>query len=233
MSETTYYAIGDIHGELEKLSRLYELIAEDAAKSDAPTMLVHLGDLIDRGPDSRGVVELVMAMHEATHCLTIQGNHEAMLLSAYDKPMGVSYWTGNGGEETLASYQRVNGETEDWRTTIDKSHINWMRQLPVLWRDDARKIVFVHGGIDPLHYPNCTDEVKLWTRSSHFFDTAQWPPRPELDGILVVHGHTPTENSRPDVRAQRINVDTGACFGGPLTCVVLSAGEAPRFLTSA
>jgi serine/threonine protein phosphatase 1 len=97
-------------------------------------------------------------------------------------------------------------------------------------RDEQRKLVFVHGGIDPKMFPNCSDEIRMWTRSEKFFRSARWPDRHELKNILVVHGHTPTDDFEPDLQPRRINIDTGACFGGPLTSVVLAPGEPPRFL---
>jgi serine/threonine protein phosphatase 1 len=232
MSETIYYAIGDIHGEAERLVQLYEYIAEDAARFDAPSMIVHLGDLIDRGPDSRAVVDLAMQMEAAGAAITIKGNHEEMMLNAYDNAGARSlHWpeTG-GGDETILSYQEANGLKDDWREAIDGAHLRWLRALPVQFHDEARNILFVHAGINPALYPNCPDEVKLWTRTSAFFESEDWPERPELEGLMVVHGHTPTDDSEPEVRANRINVDTGACYGGWLTCVVLAPGEPPRFL---
>jgi serine/threonine protein phosphatase 1 len=97
-------------------------------------------------------------------------------------------------------------------------------------RDEPRGLVFVHGGIDPWRFPNCTDEVKMWTRSRTFFRSRDWPDREEVRDLLVVHGHTPTADFEPDWEPRRINVDTGACFGGPLTCAVLAPGEKARFL---
>jgi serine/threonine protein phosphatase 1 len=105
-----------------------------------------------------------------------------------------------------------------------------MRNLPTIFRDETRGLVFVHGGIDPKVFPQCSDEIRLWTRSQKFFDPGRWPDRPELEGVVVVHGHTPTRDFAPHMNARRINVDTGACFGGPLTSVVLAPGLAPRFL---
>lgn len=140
------------------------------------------------------------------------------------------FWAENGGDETIASYKRANGDSDDWRDAIDKSHITWLRTLPAIWRDEARKLVFVHGGIDPTTFPNCSDELRMWTRSDKFFSVSRWPARPELEGICVVHGHTPTHDFEPHYNLQRINVDTGACFGGPLTCVVLAPAQKPRFL---
>lgn len=127
----------------------------------------------------------------------------------------------------------ANGTCDDLRDAIDKAHIDWLRTLPVMVRDEPRGIVFVHGGIDPSVFPACGDELRMRTRSPKFFNTTRWPARPELEGVLVVHGHTPTDDFEPECVPSRINVDTGACFGGPLTCVVLGPGEAPRFLRAA
>src|SRR5262249_30232714 len=122
----------------------------------------------------------------------------------------------------------VHGQRSDWRDVVDSEHVDWIRALPVMLRRET--FVFVHAGIDPWRFPNEGDEVKLWTRSRAFFDSAEWPSTPELDGVVVVHGHTPTDDFRPDVSPRRINIDTGACYGGPLTCAVLAPSEAPRFL---
>jgi serine/threonine protein phosphatase 1 len=99
--------------------------------------------------------------------------------------------------------------------------------------DQARKLVFVHAGIEPAEFPDCLDEIRLWTRSDRFFVDANWPDREVLQGLTVVHGHTPTDDSKPEITFRRINVDTGACFGGPLTAVMLKDGDAPTFLRAA
>jgi serine/threonine protein phosphatase 1 len=233
MSDCTYYAIGDVHGEAEKLDRLLHLIREDALRRKVPHMIVFLGDLVDRGAGSRAVVERVMMLTLGGEALTIKGNHEELMLHAYDnrESVGIYWWAENGGDETITSYMMSNGHCDDWRDAIDKAHISWLRSLPVMLRDQARGLVFVHGGIDPWRFPDCSDEVRLWTRSRTFFRSRDWPKREELESIsFVVHGHTPTEDFEPDWQPRRINVDTGACFGGPLTCVVLALGEEPRFL---
>ncbi|MFZ2030142.1 MAG: metallophosphoesterase, partial [Vitreimonas sp.] len=164
--------------------------------------------------------------------IVIRGNHEELMLHAVDhnESVGIYWWATNGGDETIESYQRANGPEDDWRQAVDKAHIKWLRALPTIWRDDQRKLVFVHGGIDPWRYPNESDEVRMWTRSPTFFRSSNWPDREELRDIVVVHGHTPTEDFEPDWQSRRINVDTGACFGGPLTAAVLAPDAAPRFL---
>jgi len=232
MSDVIYYAIGDVHGEIEKLDRLLDFIRDDARLRGAPHRVVFLGDLIDRGPDSRAVVARAMALTQAGEAIAVKGNHEELMLHAYEKTesVGVFFWAENGGDETISSYMMANGVYDDWRDAIDDWHVKWLKALPAMIRDEERGLVFVHGGIDPATFPNCTDEVRMWTRSQKFFDPGRWPNRPELEGVVVVHGHTPTHDFKPHANPCRINVDTGACFGGPLTAVVLAPGEGPRFL---
>lgn len=232
MSARVYYAIGDVHGEAALLHELLASAEEDAARRGVTPTLVLLGDLIDRGPDSRAVVAHAMKLQQSAGAIVIKGNHEQLMLNAYDNwdTTGVHYWAMNGGDETIDSYKRANGDTGVWREAIDGAHLNWLRNLPTIWRDEHRKIAFVHGGIDPKTFPECDEEVRLWTRSDKFFKASAWPDRPELDGLLVVHGHTPTSDFEPHVDPRRINVDTGVCYGGPLTCVVLAPDEPPRFL---
>ncbi len=234
MSEAVYYAIGDVHGEHLKLDRLLEHIREDARGLGAAYRIVFLGDLIDRGDDSRAVVASAMQATASGEAVTLKGNHEELMLSAFVHwdTIGVPFWASNGGDETIASCKRANGPAGDWRDAIDREHLNFVRALPVTLHDEARGLVFVHAGIDPRVFPNCSDEVRMWTRSPQFYDPGLWPDRPELHGIVVVHGHTPTRDSEPHCNPRRINVDTGACFGGPLTSAVLAPGEGPRFLSA-
>ncbi len=228
MSETVHYAIGDVHGEAEKLARLHDCIREDAARLGVAPHFVHLGDLVDRGPDSRAVIESVMQLDGEGVCL--RGNHEAMMLNAYSGESGLAEhsWATNGGMQTVESYNRANGETDHWRAAVDRNHIHWLRGLPSMWRDG--RLVFVHAGIDPYRFPDCVEEVRLWTRSRIFLNSEAWPQREALEDVLVVHGHTPTDDFEPERQRRRVNVDTGACFGGPLTCAVLAPDEKPRFL---
>lgn len=232
MSDLTYYAIGDVHGELAKLDELLRFIRDDAAMRATPHKIVFLGDMIDRGPESRAVVERARVLTEAGEALAIKGNHEELMLHACAnrESIGIYHWAENGGDETIESYMAANGVKDDFRDAIDKHHIAWLNALPVMIRDEARGLVFVHGGIDPMTFPHCSDELRMWTRSRAFLESERWPQRPETADILVVHGHTPTVDFVPDHQRRRINVDTGACFGGPLTCVVLGPGERPRFL---
>jgi serine/threonine protein phosphatase 1 len=240
LSDVVYYAIGDVHGLAGRLRDLHHYILEDQKRHGCAAKIVHLGDYIDRGPCSRETLLQVMALSRYAaqksniSVEALRGNHEQMLLDAYDGAFDGAdrHWFGNGGVAALESYARAHDVSDDadWRAAIDLAHIAWLRERPLMLYDPQRRIVFAHAGIDPQTFPACKPEILIWTRSPRFFNPEQWPTRPGLDGLLVVHGHTPTHGFHPDERARRINVDTGAVYGGVLTCAVLAPGERPRYL---
>jgi serine/threonine protein phosphatase 1 len=237
MTSRIHFAIGDIHGEVRKLVELHAAILDRIAFEKQPATIVHLGDYVDRGPDSCGAIDRIMAMEmryadaDAIRVVSILGNHEQMMLNAIDADpsWGNENWLSQGGRETLWSYLGGRPLNEQWREAIPKAHIAWMRSLPDLHYDREQKLAFVHAGIDPRLFPECSDQIRLWTRSERFFNTVAWPEREELRGLTVLHGHTP-RGPEPEVEPRRINIDTGACYGGPLTAVVLKEGEEPEFL---
>lgn len=238
MGRFIQYAIGDIHGMLSRLTQLYALIREDMARTKAEARIIHLGDYVDRGPDSRGVIEAVMAMQAEGEArgypvVALRGNHEQMMLDAYEDPEGPSYrsWVYNGGDMALASYARAHpGPVHSWTKLIPHAHLSWLSNLPTILQDEARGLVFVHAGIDPETYPQCSDSLRIWTRSEKFFDLTRWPVRPQLKGLKVIHGHTPTDTMQAEIQRHRINVDSGCVYGGRLSCVALEQGENPRIL---
>ncbi|MEQ1780555.1 MAG: metallophosphoesterase family protein [Hyphomonadaceae bacterium] len=239
MAATTYFAIGDVHGEAQKLRQLHQSILDRIAFDKQPACIIHLGDFVDRGPDSHGVVEAVLALEalfagsEKIRVVSLMGNHEQMMLDAYDSSESSEAdgsWWAQGGAETADSYAEGPGTGgADWRLTIPAAHITWMRRLPLIHRASDQPLVFVHAGIEPASFPNEPERTYLWTRSDRFFEHEQWPDRAELQNLTVVHGHTP-RSFEPEIFPHRINVDTGACFGGPLTAVMLKEGTAPQFL---
>lgn len=222
------YAIGDVHGEMSRLRRLHRLIEErhNILYSGRERRLIHLGDYVDRGRDSAGVVETLIAEQDRLreNCVCLQGNHEAMMIRGLeaDEPSGYDNWLMNGGEDTIASYRRAGAYP------IPSAHTKWLKSLPKIHVERQRKLIFVHAGINPAEFPGEREEVYLWTRSQRFFDVASWRNK-KLDGWTVVHGHTPTDDFYPDQvqsRASRINIDTGAVFGGRLTAAIFD-GETP------
>ena len=218
---TRTYAIGDIHGCLDKLIRLMALCYADAG--ERPAKFIFLGDYIDRGPDSQGVAEFLMTLQQdrPDDVICLMGNHEDMLLAAVDAPDWEENWLGNGGIQTLQSYglATVAG--------IPQEHIEWMRNLPK-FHDDGQRF-FVHAGIHPIRPLSRQDEHDfLWIREPFLSSTRDF-------GRLIVHGHTPLKTGRPDIRSNRLNLDTAAVYGGPLTAAVFEddTGPAKRFLAAA
>jgi serine/threonine protein phosphatase 1 len=213
------YAIGDVHGCLDQLTALHALIAADLAERpiDAPE-LVHLGDLVDRGLDSAGVVALLAAGPPIPGLPTVNlmGNHEHMVLAALvavdDEPAGL--WLANGGDATLRSWNVPRGATRaTWPEYILPRHLMFLRDLAI--RHGVGPYVFVHAGLRPgIALAHQTRDDMLWIREPFL-------SFPGDLGAVVVHGHTP--RPEPEIRRNRIGIDTGAVMGGALTCAVLEA----------
>lgn len=213
------YVIGDIHGCAGKARDLIEACVD--YNGDRPFCMIMLGDYVDRGENSRAVIQLLMELEEAmpNELLCLRGNHEDMLINALKDPEHEAHWLENGGRATLASY----GVTR--AAGIPQAHRNWIAQRPLLFRDERR--LYVHAGIKPgIPLNQQPTDVLLWIRDE--FLTS------EIDhGLLVVHGHTPLRQGHPDLRHNRLNLDTGACFGGPLTAAVFNdeVAEPLAFIT--
>lgn len=214
------YAIGDVHGCFDKLLRLVEQCQRHCGPRNG--RCVYVGDYIDRGPDSRAVVEMLMAaqrrMPDAVVCL--RGNHEAMALTAARLGgQAEGLWLMNGGDQTLRSYGVVSARD------LPSEHLDWFRSLPLCF-DDGRRY-FVHAGIDPRRaIEQQCEEDQLWIRERFLGHMGAY-------ARFVVHGHTPLQSGRPELKFNRLNIDTGAVFGGPLTAAVFEAShcEPVDFLT--
>jgi serine/threonine protein phosphatase 1 len=203
---TLTYAIGDIHGSLDKLRALFARCEAHAA--GRPMKLVFLGDYIDRGPESFGVIDFLLTLRKrrGDDIVTLKGNHEDMALAVIDGESRVGEWLVQGGAETLESYG-VRGPSD-----IPRAHVDWMRALRLSY-DDGRRF-FVHAGVNPdlpLDAQNADD--LLWIRQPFLSDRRDY-------GRLIVHGHTPLETGLPQLLGNRLNLDTAAVFGGPLTAAV-------------
>jgi serine/threonine protein phosphatase 1 len=215
------YAVGDVHGCADRLALMHGAIAEDlAARPVEHALVIHIGDYIDRGPDSAGVIERLLRPFPSVpgttppHLVNLTGNHEEMLLTALDEGSraAAERWLANSGGETLASWGLSwRGGARAWREAIPPRHLGFLRGLGLIYR--AGGYAFVHAGLRPgVPLEQQAREDMLWIREPFL----SWPGRLP---IVVVHGHTPED--APQVRPHRIGIDTGAVLGGPLTCAVL------------
>ena len=232
---TRVYAIGDSHGCADRLEALHDAIMEDSAQAETGAetgagrrVVVYLGDYVDRGANSRALLDLLierpLAGFESVH---IMGNHDEFLANFLNGTGDLGLWLYNGGDATLRSYgvdpatiygnaPQIHGELLD---RVPDRHIDFLNGLrPSHVEGDY---LFVHAGIRPGVPLEDQDPKELrWIREPFL----SWP---DSHGKVVVHGHTPTRE--PAVRANRIGIDTGAVYGGPLTALVLEGAER-RFL---
>ena len=229
------YAVGDIHGRADLLAQMHRLIAEDAALLTPGTskVVIYLGDYVDRGLESRQVIDLLIRDRlEGFQTVHLFGNHDAWLLSfLVDATIG-PIWLRYGGDATMVSYGVRLGVPlddvryyeqlqDDLRQRIPRRHVEFLQGLELSF--ESGDYLFVHAGVDPARPldQQATDDL-LWIREPFLSS------RRDL-GRVVVHGHT--VESEPIVRANRIGIDTGACWTGCLTCLVLEEGVF-RFLTT-
>jgi len=228
--------VGDIHGRLDLLERMHDLIAADAAtKQTRRRVVVYLGDYIDRGPDSYPVVELLIkeplsARLPGLQCVYLLGNHEAFLLKFLEDPDSAGAWFMNGGDATLRSYgvdpwqsAKSDSFTQGLRRLffdrLPSSHLSFYRGLQL--SHEEGDYLFVHAGVRPgVALDAQKSDDLIWIREEFLNSNEDF-------GRVVVHGHSPQRN--PQSRANRIGIDTGAVYGGKLTTVVLEGSER-RFL---
>jgi serine/threonine protein phosphatase 1 len=205
------YAIGDVHGCLDKLVPLVQRCLRDSGAR--PSRFVFVGDYIDRGPDSRGVIEFIRALQrDRSDVICLRGNHEAIMLEAVRSGDG-RLWYANGGAATLDSYG-----IDDLRR-LPPEHLAWAAGLRLCHDDGLR--FFAHAGIDPRAPLDAQEEHDLlWIREPFLSSTRDY-------GRLIVHGHTPQTSGVPDRRPNRLNIDTAAVYGGALTAAIFT-DEAPE-----
>lgn len=214
--------IGDVHGKLTLLNQLIERTRYKAGED----RLIFIGDLVDRGEDSRGVVARVVELQrEAPQTvIVIKGNHEEMMLSALSRPDSDAsdMWYANGGIETLQSYAN-----EDGSISVPPEHLEFIASLPTYYED--AHAIYVHASLPKmidgsfLHPSMSPDSMELlWARNRRFFES--------YDGKLVVFGHTITgtifgERGKVWQRDSLIDVDTGAYLTGVLSAIELPSRE--------
>lgn len=212
------YAIGDVHGCVERLIRLHEAIREDlAARPVARAVLVHLGDYVDKAGDPAAALEAVATLRlEGASVLSLMGNHEAMMRDALAGDAGAAAdWLWCGGRDTLASYGvAAEAGWEAWAAAVPPSHHALLRGgLAMAHREGP--YFLVHAGIRPGIALDAQSVDDLLTIRAGFLHSEAAHP------AIIVHGHT--ARLAPELRSNRINLDTGAFCGGVLTCGVFEA----------
>nr|WP_245218736.1 metallophosphoesterase [Rubellimicrobium aerolatum] len=224
--------MGDIHGHPDALRRAHALIAADMARTGEPAPVVHLGDLTDRGPASREVMDyLIAGPKQGGPWIVLRGNHDFMFRLFLDDPtardpgLNPAYtWLHDrlGGRETLASYgvdvSDHRSVAEVWaeaRARVPLSHRVFLDNLPLLHRSE--QAVFVHAGLRP-GVPLIAQEPTdlMWIRDG-------WLDDPRDHGLLVVHGHTALD--APHHHGNRVNLDGGAGYGRPLVPAVVEGRD--------
>ncbi len=231
---TRVYAIGDIHGRADLLADLQEQILTDARTAGAPRkVLVYLGDYVDRGPESAAVIEsLATKPLDGFETVHLKGNHEDFLIAFMETGALGRSWLMNGGTATLKSYGIGTMSLMFGESGFDKVRAKLSKALPDHHRRflDALSLthregdyLFVHAGIRPdVALDDQKDEDLMWIRYEFLRSNEDF-------GKMIVHGHTPT--IAPEVKRNRIGIDTGAYDTGRLTCLVLEGAER-RFLAT-
>lgn len=208
------YAIGDIHGMLDLLQEALGWIRRDA--EGEPSRIVFLGDYVDRGPGSRQVLELLIAgPAPGQEWICLRGNHEQMMADAVAEPgRDGGLWRDNGGAATMRGYG-VAGHIDEFGLA---RHAAWAGALPCRFEDEHRH--YVHAGFRPgVAVERQVPEDMLWIRGLFHHSRHDF-------GKPVVHGHTP--RSDVEIQRRRVNLDTGACFGGALSVARWRHGESGR-----
>ena len=228
---TRLYVIGDIHGRLDLLDQLIEAIRRDVDDHGNDSLTVTLGDYIDRGPNSRGVIERLLANPFPGRFVALKGNHEALLETFLDQPAIGSQWRHLGGLETLHSFgvpvgslmvgRNYDQAAEQLLSALSQEHARFLASLKTSLF--VGQYFLCHAGVRPgIPLERQAEEDLLWIRDDFLNSRVDF-------GKIVVHGHTPVEE--PEVLRNRINIDTGAFATGKLTCVVLE-GEGHRFIST-
>lgn len=216
------YAIGDIHGRADLLDDLLKRIDADLATSLAPLHIeVFLGDYIDRGPASREVLDRLVARKRTFRAIFLKGNHETYLTNFATNPPILEDWQRFGGLETLMSYglaPSINADAAEqvrlaaaFDRALPKSHREFLGDLKSSFT--CGDYFFVHAGVRPgIPLKKQREEDLLWIRQDFLMSEDDFSK-------IVVHGHTPVRE--PEIRSNRINIDTGAYATGRLTCLKL------------
>lgn len=226
------YAIGDIHGRADLLDRMAELICHDLGAGPADDCItVTVGDYIDRGADSRGVIERLVRNPFPTRTVALKGNHDELLENFLSDPSVGPHWQKLGGLGTLYSYgvpissllseRDCETASAELRSAMPLAHLDFFSTLQTSL--DLGAYFLCHAGIRPgIPFEQQSAHDLMWIRNDFLTSSMDF-------GKRIIHGHTPVE--QPEVRPNRINVDTKAWMSGRLICVVLE-NASHRFLST-
>lgn len=199
------YLFGDIHGcmqSFESLLTLLEPTSEDT--------IITLGDYVDRGPDSRGVITRILALQEELTVISLRGNHEKMMTEALNGPPASGFWMMNGGFATLDSYRA--------RTLRDLPEEHWAFLANLKPYHLVEPFLITHATPPPQKQLNeLTADDFYWSRFTNLSE--------RCDGRFLICGHTPTASHRPESRHNHLCIDTGCCHDGYLTALTLETGD--------
>ena len=231
------YAIGDIHGQITMLGKMLDLLRDLPLKNEDTVLF--LGDYIDRGENSCAVIDLLLEFEkEHSDCIFLRGNHEQMMLDArssalpevsedgqyavFSEPTLI--WLQNGGMDALDSYGEIQNPL-CWWDHIPENHWDFVRNTQLEYI--TPRYHFVHAGLVPtgslwIEGQTYGLEPRLWIREPFLSSRASF------NGRIVVFGHTPQMRGRPLIHRNKIGLDTGAVFGGPLTMAAFDPDVAPR-----
>jgi serine/threonine protein phosphatase 1 len=253
--EAEVFAVGDIHGRSDLLAALIDQAAREPKLRDRRA-IVFLGDLVDRGPDSLGAIDLAMAAKAragADDVVALMGNHEAMMRLALDPTTprddaidALDTWIANGGDRTMAEFVKTDEAPENLdallkiaRAALPERVRSWLESLRASWR--SGEVLFVHAGVNPqieleafLAVPwniplAQLDEDRHWA-------WVRWPflqhrPRKGFGGFFVIHGHTPNDARRDpshedQIAGFRLNLDAGSGMTGAAKMAIIRGGQA-------
>jgi serine/threonine protein phosphatase 1 len=216
------YAVSDVHGCADLLRRVFAAIDLHLSRAGpARALHVFLGDYIDRGPDSRETIDLLIERGRRHESIFLKGNHEAFLAEVMQDTARLDVWKDYGGLQTLMSYgiapslkpdrDEGNDLIEQLRNRMPLRHLQFFENLRSSFV--CGDFFFVHAGVRPgVPLRSQREEDLLWIREEFLQSDANF-------GKFIVHGHTPVP--KPDIRANRINIDTGAYATGVLTLLII------------
>lgn len=217
MIEMRTIVIGDVHGCYDELKELISTLEAEAEYKKGIDKLVFLGDYIDRGDDSRLVIEFIRNLQkENDNVIALMGNHEDMLLAYLDN--NDVNWKWNGYQYTMTSYTGFDNQF--------RKDVQWIRSLPLYHEDEH--CVYVHAGIDPYKPMEEQDRnTLLWVREPFIYNMKEYHKK-------VIFGHTPTANLSEEWKpvrtyANNYDIDTGCVYGGALTALIIDDGEINGF----